>query len=121
MKQSQLSFFISDLPSFKISGYSRSNVPEMSVTFENGETHEMILEPYSESESQCNFIGSLKSEPGSSLAVTGCMEKPGDEMHITLLSAFNTLATTYTLDYDGRVTAVESPIKHQKGIQPFFD
>lgn len=103
-----------DLPSFKISGYSRSNVPEMSVTFENGETHEMILEPYSESESQCNFIGSLKSEPGSSLAVTGCMEKPGDEMHITLLSAFNTLATTYTLDYDGRVTAVESPIKHQK-------
>ena len=109
---------ISALPTFKISSYSRSNVPEMSVTFENGQTHEMILEPYF---GRCNFIGSLKSEPGSSLAATGCLEKPGDKMHITLLSAYNTLGATYTVDYDGHVTANESPIKNQTGIKPLFN
>jgi len=101
------------LPSFKIAGYSRSNVPELSVTFANGQTQEMILEPYYES--RCNFIGSIKSEPGSSVGVTGCLDKQGDEMHITLLSALNIGSTSYTVDYDGHVSAIESPFKHQKG------
>jgi len=101
------------LPSFKIAGYSRSNVPELSVTFANGQTQEMILEPYYES--RCNFIGSIKSEPGSSVGVTGCLDKQGDEMHITLLSALNIGSTSYTVDYDGHVSAIESPFKNQKG------
>merc|ERR1712018_384537 len=106
------------LPSFKIAGYSRSNVPEMSVTFENGETHEMVLEPYSES--PCNFIGQLKNHP-SSLAVTGCLNTPEDKMHITLLSHLNTRSAVYEMDYDGHVTAEENPFKYQKersGIYP---
>jgi len=98
------------LPSFHISGYSRSNVPEMSVTFENGDNHAMVLESYSNS--PCNFIGQLKNVP-SSLAVTGCMDNPGDKMHITLLSDLNTRATTYELDYEGQVTAQENPFKSQ--------
>jgi len=98
------------LPTFEISGYSRSNIPEMSVTLENGETHEMVLEPYSES--PCNFIGSLKNVD-SSLAVTGCMNKAGDKMHITLLSDVNTRATTYELGFDGQVTAQENPFNSQ--------
>jgi predicted Zn-dependent protease len=101
------------LPSFKIAGYSRSNVPELSVTFANGQTQEMILEPYYES--RCNFIGSIKSEPGSSVGVTGCLDKQGDEMHITLLSALNIGSTSYTVDYNGHVSAIESPFKYQKG------
>ena len=116
--------FISDpisikpkLPSFKIAGYSRSNVPELSVTFANGQTQEMILEPYYES--RCNFIGSIKSEPGSSVGVTGCLDKQGDEMHITLLSALNIGSTSYTGDYDGHVSAIESPFKNQKGMKLF--
>ena len=100
------------LPTFEISGYSRSNIPEMSVTFENGETHEMVLEPYSES--PCNFIGSLKNVD-SSLAVTGCMDKAGDKMHITLLADANTRSTTYELGFDGQVTAQENPFNSQTG------
>ena len=105
-------YYISGLPTFEISGYSRSNIPEMSVTLENGETHEMVLEPYSES--PCNFIGSLKNVD-SSLAVTGCMNKAGDKMHITLLSDVNTRSTTYELGFDGQVTAQENPFKTQTG------
>ena len=100
------------LPSFEISGHSRSNIPEMSVTFENGETHEMMLEPYSES--PCNFIGQLKNVD-SSVAVTGCMNKAGDKMHITLLADANTRSTTYELGFDGQVTAQENPFKTQTG------
>ena len=101
------------LPSFKILGFSRSNVPEMSVTFENGETHEMVLEPYSES--PCNFIGHLKNSP-SSLAVTGCLNTPKDKMHITLLSHLNTRSAMYEMDYEGHVTAEENPFKYQTGL-----
>ena len=102
------------MPQFTISGYSRSNVPEITVAFENGNTHEMILEPFSES--PCNFIGELKSEPGSSVGVTGCLENPEDKMYITLLSDDNSLSYAYIMDYDGKVTADENPFKNQKGF-----
>ena len=102
------------MPQFTISGYSRSNVPEITVAFENGNTHEMILEPFSES--PCNFIGELKSEPGSAVGVTGCLENPEDKMYITLLSDDNSLSYAYIMDYDGTVTADESPFKNQKGF-----
>ena len=102
------------MPQFTISGYSRSNVPEIKVAFENGNTHEMILEPFSES--PCNFIGELKSEPGSSVGVTGCLENPEDKMYITLLSDDNSLSYAYIMDYEGKVTADENPFKNQKGL-----
>ena len=101
------------MPSFKISGYSRSNIPEMAVTFENGQTHEMILEPYSNS--ACNFIGELKYIHGT-VAVTGCLNKPGDKMHITVLSDLNTQSSIYELNYNGHVTALENPFKYQTGM-----
>ena len=100
------------MPSFKINGYSRSNVPEMSVTFENGVTDDLLLEPYSKS--PCNFIGKLKTYPGSA-AITGCLNKPEDKMHITLLSSLNTKSAMYELNFNGHLTALENPFKHQKG------
>ena len=101
------------LPKFEMLGTSRSNIPDISVTFENGENHEMILEPYTNS--PCNFIGTLKNLP-SSVAVTGCMNSPGDTIHITLLSELNQNSPMYEMDYDGYVTALESPFQHQKGF-----
>ena len=102
------------MPTFTMSGYSRSNVLEMSVAFENGQNHEMILKPYSKS--PCNFIGELKDEPGSSVGITGCLKNPGDKMYITLLSDDNTLSFAYVMDYDGKVTADENPLLQQTGI-----
>jgi len=106
------------MPSFSISGYSRSNVPEMTVTFENGKDEEIVLEPYSTS--PCNYIGELKSEPGSSVGVTGCLNGPDDKMYITLLSDKNTLSFAYIMDYDGKVTADENPLKNQKEPSGLF-
>ena len=100
------------MPSFKLHGYSRSNVPEMSVTFENGVTDRMVLEPYRNG--PCNFIGKLKSHQGST-AVTGCLNKPGDKMHITLLSELNTKSAAYEMDFDGHLKAIENPFQYQKG------
>ena len=85
----------------------------MAVTFENGQTHEMILEPYSNS--PCNFVGKLKNNDGT-VAVTGCLDNPGDKMHITLLSDLNTKSSIYELNYDGEVTALENPFKYQTGF-----
>ena len=102
------------MPSFTVNGYSRTNVPEMSVTFENGATHEMVLEPYSKS--PCNFIGQLKNQPDSSVAVTGCLNNPEDKMHITLLSDLNKRSPTFVVDFNGLVTADENPFATQTGI-----
>ena len=88
----------------------------MKVTFENGISHEMILEPYSDS--ACNFVGQLKNVP-SSVAVTGCLENPDDKMHITLLSELNRNSPMYEVAYDGTVRALESPFQHQKGYLQF--
>ena len=98
--------------SFKIHGYSRSNIPEIRVTFENGVQDDMVLEPYSKS--PCNFIGQLKSHPGT-VAVTGCLNTPEDKMHITLLSDLNTKYTGYELDFHGNLKGLENPFKYQKG------
>ena len=101
------------MPVFEVNGHSRSSIPQILVTFASGVTDEMLLEPYSES--PCNFIGYLKNEPGSSVAVTGCLENPKDTMHFTLLSDKNTLSTAYIMDFNGLVTADENPFEHQTG------
>lgn len=102
-----------DMPTFIVSKYSRSNFLQMSVAFENGQNQEIILEPYSEN--PCNFIGQLKDEPGSSIGVTGCLKSPEDKMYITLLSDSNTMSFAYIMDYYGKVSTDENPLKHQKG------
>ena len=106
--------FLLAIPSFKISGYSRSGIPDVTVGFENGVSHQMVLEPYSNS--PCNFIGKLSNDPSSSVAVTGCLNQPGDKMHITLLSGIQSRSLIYSLDFDGQVTALENPTKYQTGM-----
>ena len=99
------------MPSFKIHGYSRSSIPEMTVTFENGVTDDLVLESYRNS--PCNFIGTLKSYSGRA-AVTGCLKNPEDKMHITLMSDLNTQSLAYEMDFDGNLRALENPFKNQK-------
>ena len=105
------------MPSFEISGYSsRSAIPDMKVTFENGVSDSLVLEPYSSS--PCNFIGRLANHP-SSAAVTGCLSQPGDKMAITMLTELNTKSHMYELDFFGNVEALENPFKDQKGFYKF--
>lgn len=99
------------MPSFKIHGYSRSSIPEMTVTFENGVTDDLVLESYRNS--PCNFIGTLKRHSGRA-AVTGCLKNPEDKMHISLMSDLNTKSLAYEMDFDGNLRALENPFKDQK-------
>ena len=85
----------------------------MKVTFENGVSDSLVLEPYSNS--ACNFIGHLANHP-SSAAVTGCLNNPGDKMAITLLTELNTQSNIYELDFFGNVAILENPFKDKKGF-----
>ena len=105
------------VPSFKISGYSsRDAIPAIEVHFENGVSDSMVLEPYASS--ACNFIGRLANRD-SNVAVTGCLNKPGDKMDITLLSDLNT-NHMFQMDFFGNVEVVENPFKDQ-GTTPLLN
>ena len=110
--------FVLELPSFEVLGDSRSGIPEIKVGFQSGLSHEMVLEPYSSS--PCNFIGELKNVPDSSVAVTGCLERPGDKMHITMIAPIEAKSSIFELDFDGQVTALENPQKYQQGVNTLF-
>ena len=62
------------------------------VTFASGEKDFMDLKHFRMNEVSvvgCNYIGRLQNDPTSSLAVTGCLNKPGDKMEVTLVSKKN--------------------------------
>ena len=77
--------------------------PDITVHFTDGIKDALILEEYKinkESPASCNYIGRLKRH-SSSVAVTGCMDKPGDRMEITLLSEHNRNSMMYSVDFYG--------------------
>ena len=84
------------------------------VEFANGVTDDIVLKHYKMNKNSplaCNYIGHLKNYD-SSVAVTGCMEKPGDRMEITLLSEHNPNSMMYTVDFFGNTQVVENPFKY---------
>ena len=80
------------------------------MNFANGVVDTLVLEPYSSH--GCAFIGHLADHRISSAAVTGCLDKPGDKMDITLLSDHNTMSHMFQVDFFGNVDVVENPFKH---------
>ena len=86
----------------------------MTVHFSNGITDDVILKEYKinkNSPAACNYIGHLKSYD-SSIAVTGCMDKPGDRMDVTLLSEHNPNSMMYSVDFYGNTQIIENPFKY---------
>merc|ERR1711997_61496 len=71
----------------------------------------MVLDfGFGSANSSCNFNGHLKSD-NSTVAVTGCLNKPGDKMHITILSKHNTVSSMYELDHKGNAKPLKNPMK----------
>ena len=56
----------------------------------------------------CNYIGRLQNDPTSSLAVTGCLNKPGDKMEVTLISK-NNKNIMFSVDFEGNVETLKIP------------
>ena len=85
--------------------------PSITVSFESGVQDELMLTHYKIHESStggCNYLGRLRNSHSSSAAVTGCMNKPGDRMDITLISEHN-INKMFTVDFFGNTEIVKNP------------
>ena len=58
----------------------------------------------------CNYIGRLRGEPSSSIAVTGCLNNPEDRLQVTLNSR-NSINKMFKVDSFGNVEIVRSPFQ----------
>ena len=56
----------------------------------------------------CNYIGHLELSK-SNVAVTGCLEKSGDKMDITVLSEHSPNHHMFSVDFDGSMDVIENP------------
>ena len=82
--------------------------PKINVLFADGDEDEIDLTPHASSTKSCNFLGNLRNTPFSSVAVTGCLNKPEDKMEITLISNRNQ-HKIFTVDMDGKTQSLASP------------
>ena len=89
--------------------------PSIRVRFDNGITDDIELSHYRVNEAAtlgCNYLGHLRREPtSSSIAVTGCIDKPGDSMDITLISK-NNAQKMFSVDFYGNAEAIKNPFEN---------
>ena len=85
--------------------------PQILITFPSGIQDEFILKHHIVGPSlkkRCNYLGHIQNSLSSSVAVTGCMRKPGDKIDITMISPHSGLKM-YSVDFFGNAEAIEIP------------
>ena len=93
---------------------SLNQPPSIQVRFANGVQDELELTQYKfdgKSEVGCNFLGRLRNDAASSVAVTGCLNKPGDIMEVTLISK-NNINKLFKVDFDGKAEVLANPFEN---------
>ena len=93
---------------------SLNQPPSVQVRFANGVQDELELTQYKfdgKSEVGCNFLGRLRNDVASSVAVTGCLNKPGDIMEVTLISK-NNVNKLFKVDFDGNIEVLANPFEN---------
>ena len=83
----------------------------MQVKFENGLEYDLDLTHYKMNKASpigCNYIGRLRGDSTSSVAVTGCLNKPEDRMQVTLISK-NNVNKTFYVDSQGNAEVIKNP------------
>ena len=92
--------------------------PSIEVAFDNGIKDNFDLAHYqldSKTPIGCRYIGRLQNDPSSTVAVSGCLNKPGDQMEVTMISKHNN-HMMYTVDFDGNAEIQENPLG-EKGLK----
>ena len=82
--------------------------------FPNGVQDELELSQYKFQEASqdgCNYLGRLRNDVASSVAVTGCLYNPGDVMEITLISK-NNVNKMFAVDFYGNAEIIKSPFEN---------
>jgi len=86
--------------------------PSIQVMFDNGVQDDMELVHYKMNEDSvagCHYLGHLKGSPSSSsVAVTGCLNNPGDRMEVTIISD-NNVNKMFSVDLDGHAETIKNP------------
>ena len=109
----KLNLFLGDekLSFSVISSRSIEEPPTVQVTFHNGIKDDLDLEHYKMHENAvvgCNYVGKLKKDPSAVVAVTGCLNKPGDRMEVTMISK-NNINKMFSVDFNGNAEVIENP------------
>jgi len=92
---------------------STEESPSIQVTFANGFQDDLELAHYRMNEESvvgCNYLGHLRNSPSSSVAVTGCLNKPGDKMEVTLISE-NNINKMFSVDFYGNAEVIKNPFE----------
>ena len=104
-----------DLKFNVVSSRSIEEPPTIQVKFANGQQDFLKLKHYRSHEAAeigCNFLGSLQSDPSSSVAVTGCLNNPEDNMEITMIS--DNIHKMLSVDFHGSAMAIENPFTEEQ-------
>ena len=105
---------------FDVTSSRSTNVPpSIRVTFANGAQDDLELTRYKfheSSEGGCNYLGRLRNDLASTVAVTGCLNKPGDLMDITLISR-NNINKMFSVDFFGNTETIENPFEHGGSVR----
>ena len=81
--------------------------------FANGVKDAFDLKHYRMNEQSvvaCNYLGRLRNNPSSSVAVTGCLNKPGDKIEVTLISEHN-INKMFSVDFNGNAEVIKNPFE----------
>ena len=106
-----------------ISSRSIDEPPTVEVTFANGVKDSLELSHYKMHERAvvgCNYHGSLKNDPSAVVGVTGCLNKPGDKMEVTLISK-NNINKMFTVDFNGNAEIIKNPFEGGGNLTLFSD
>ena len=87
--------------------------PRIQVTFANGKQDDFELFHYKTNENVergCNYLGHLRNDLSSNVAVTGCLSNSGDHLEITILSP-SSVNKMFKVDYDQNTEIIKNPFE----------
>ena len=91
----------------------KNTKPTIGVTFSDGSKDILDLENAEKGGSarsfkSCRYLGKLRQDVQSSAAATGCLNKRGDKIEITLISN-RAKDQIFSVDFDGKTKALKNP------------
>ena len=100
---------------FTEDSFITNNNPTIGVTFTDGTMDNLDLENIENGASarsfkSCRYLGKLRYDSQSSAAATGCLNKRGDKIEITLISN-RAKDQMFSVDFDGNIEVLKNPFE----------
>ena len=100
---------------FTEDSFVKDDKPTIGVTFKDGTKDNLDLENIEKGASarsfkSCRYLGKLRHDSQSSAAATGCLNKRGDKIEITLISN-RAKDQMFSVDFDGKTEVLKNPFE----------